>query len=75
MSPKIISKLDCATKVKELTEEPSFACHKKQKLGTFENITEILRDFDVSITEIPGLVEKEKRKKWQAEKKQIIESI
>ena len=46
MSLTTISKLDCANKIKELTEEPSFACHKKQKLGTIENITEILIYFD-----------------------------
>ena len=65
-----ISKLDCYYKIKEITEEPNYVRPKRQKLCSFENITEILKNCGVLITKIPE--EKESRKKWQSEKSKII---
>ena len=45
MAQKIITRLECYNKIKELTAEPTYACNKLQKIGTFENIEEILHDF------------------------------
>jgi hypothetical protein len=73
MARKIISKFDCFQKIKELTEEPTYAYNKKQKLGTFENLSEILYDFDVSVTQAP--VEKKSREKWNEEKKKILKAF
>ena len=72
MSTKTISKLDCIDKINDISEEYSFAS-KKQKLGTFENIQEILKSFGVVITEIP--VEKTVRQKWQSEKSKLMKAF
>ena len=68
-----ISKLDCYYKIKEITEEPSYVRPKRQKLCSFENITEVLKNCGVLITKIPE--EKESRKKWQSEKFKIISAF
>ena len=68
-----ISKLDCYYKIKEITEEPNYVRPKRQKLCSFENITEVLKNCGVLITKIPE--EKESRKKWQSEKFKIISAF
>ena len=62
-----ISKLDCLKKLDELAPSKP----KQQKLGSFENLQEILSDYDVVVTTPP--LELETRKKWQREKQKILQ--
>ena len=48
----IISKSECLNTVKEIIDS-DYARAKKEKLGNFENICEILRNFGVSILKEP----------------------
>ena len=65
-----LSKLDCLNKLEKLTNVDGPSSPKKQKLGTFENLKEILSEFDVSVTSAP--LEKDLRTIWQKEKKKIL---
>ena len=64
-----ISKLDCLKRLDELA--PSKPKH--QKLGNFENLQEILSDYDVSVTTPPS--ETETRKKWHKEKQKLLQKF
>ena len=63
-----ITKLDFLDRIKNIIETNQLR-PKKQKLGIFENVTEILNDYSVTITSPPD--EKALRKKWQNEKDKL----
>ena len=50
---KIISTSDFLTKLQEFLDETDHTSGKKQKINTFENLCEILSNFDVAINEKP----------------------
>jgi hypothetical protein len=70
---KIITKLECYYKIKEITEEPDYVRPKKQKLSSFGNVTEVLNKCGVYIAEKPA--EKELHKQWQNEKNKIQQAF
>ena len=61
MTSKVISSSDCLEKLKEILDESNHTRKKKQKLGDFENICQILQKCDIQVTTAPE--EKVRKKK------------
>lgn len=72
MNKIVITKFQCIESIQRIIDSNSLR-PKKQKLGNFENVIEVLNEYGLSLTKPP--VENELFKKWKCEKDKVISAF